>query len=120
MRELEQRCRVCGCTWNNACMTEFGPCYWVEDDLCSACAEKVKQENGYSLDWKEVKKPLTFQAVLEGAKKNQFCKISIEHELIGEGEIWKHRLDILLLTLSKIYSAREIAEILTEGILYID
>lgn len=31
----EQKCRVCGCTWNNACE---GGCYWVEDDLCSNCA----------------------------------------------------------------------------------
>lgn len=34
--ENEQKCRVCGCTWNNACE---GGCYWVEDDLCSKCAE---------------------------------------------------------------------------------
>jgi hypothetical protein len=33
----EQACRVCGCTWNNACS---GGCYWVEDDLCSACADR--------------------------------------------------------------------------------
>ncbi len=31
------RCRVCGCTDNNACP---GGCYWVEDDLCSKCAAK--------------------------------------------------------------------------------
>ena len=35
--ENERRCRVCGCTQNNACP---GGCWWVEDDLCSACAEK--------------------------------------------------------------------------------
>jgi protein gp37 len=29
-----QACRVCGCTWNNACP---GGCYWAEPDLCSAC-----------------------------------------------------------------------------------
>lgn len=33
----EQKCRVCGCTWNNACE---GSCYWVEEDLCSKCVEK--------------------------------------------------------------------------------
>lgn len=33
--EDERKCRVCGCTWNNACE---GGCYWVEDDLCSKCA----------------------------------------------------------------------------------
>lgn len=31
-----QKCRVCGCTLENACMTPTGPCYWVEPDLCSA------------------------------------------------------------------------------------
>ena len=30
----ERRCRVCGCTWNNACL---GGCYWAGPDLCSAC-----------------------------------------------------------------------------------
>jgi myosin heavy subunit len=29
-------CRVCGCTDDNACP---GGCSWVEDDLCSACAD---------------------------------------------------------------------------------
>ncbi|MDR3510674.1 MAG: hypothetical protein P4L73_03510 [Caulobacteraceae bacterium] len=33
----DRACRVCGCTWFRACLTEDGPCWWVEDDLCSAC-----------------------------------------------------------------------------------
>lgn len=37
----EAKCRVCGCTWNNACQ---GGCYWVEEDLCSACVEKADDE----------------------------------------------------------------------------
>lgn len=32
----EESCRVCGCTWNNACS---GGCYWVEEDLCSQCVQ---------------------------------------------------------------------------------
>ncbi|MDD4566090.1 MAG: hypothetical protein PHE79_11530 [Eubacteriales bacterium] len=32
--ESDQICRVCGCTQDNACP---GGCYWVEEDLCSAC-----------------------------------------------------------------------------------
>lgn len=32
----ERSCRVCGCTDNRACADG---CYWVEDDLCSACAD---------------------------------------------------------------------------------
>jgi len=30
-------CRVCGCTDDKCCP---GGCYWIEDHLCSACAEK--------------------------------------------------------------------------------
>lgn len=33
-------CRVCGCTQDRACYLEkFGPCWWVEPNLCSYCAE---------------------------------------------------------------------------------
>lgn len=39
LRSEQQRCRVCGCTWNNAC--ESG-CYWIEPDLCSMCADSDK------------------------------------------------------------------------------
>lgn len=34
------RCRICGCMEFSACMTEDGPCYWVEPDLCSGCVGK--------------------------------------------------------------------------------
>ncbi len=30
------RCRVCGCTDERACPVG---CHWVEDDLCSVCAD---------------------------------------------------------------------------------
>jgi hypothetical protein len=36
-----QKCRVCGCTDDNACP---GSCWWVEPDLCSVCAEKMAAE----------------------------------------------------------------------------
>jgi hypothetical protein len=36
-----RRCRVCGCTELNACLTADGPCWWVEWDLCSACEGEV-------------------------------------------------------------------------------
>ncbi len=38
---VEQKCRICGCTDNNAC---DGGCYWVEPDLCSRCAENSCDE----------------------------------------------------------------------------
>lgn len=36
-------CRVCGCTDDNACLDAVTnePCFWVEDDLCSACWRKI-------------------------------------------------------------------------------
>ncbi|SMF82920.1 hypothetical protein SAMN06265365_14818 [Tistlia consotensis] len=34
-----RRCRSCGCTQAAACeMADGGGCWWVEPDLCSACA----------------------------------------------------------------------------------
>lgn len=35
------RCRVCGCTDLEPCITDEGPCSWVEKDLCSACVKLV-------------------------------------------------------------------------------
>lgn len=35
--EDPRSCVQCGCTDNQACMTEAGPCHWVSWDLCSAC-----------------------------------------------------------------------------------
>lgn len=37
----EQQCRICGCTWDNACK---GGCYWVEEDLCSQCVGQAGPE----------------------------------------------------------------------------
>lgn len=33
---IERKCRVCGCTEDNACE---GGCYWVGEDLCNKCTE---------------------------------------------------------------------------------
>ncbi len=38
---LDRRCRVCGCTQQHACP---GGCSWVEIDLCSACAERLRKQ----------------------------------------------------------------------------
>lgn len=36
---MNQKCRICGCTDDHACVTTEGACFWVDDDdLCSACA----------------------------------------------------------------------------------
>lgn len=44
--EKEPVCRVCGCTWNNACSPG---CCWVEEDLCSSCADK-EETGGEDID----------------------------------------------------------------------
>ena len=39
----KRRCKVCGCTDDNCsgCVERTGmPCFWVEEDLCSACVEE--------------------------------------------------------------------------------
>jgi PRTRC genetic system protein E len=39
----ERKCRVCGCTQDDChrCVVKTGsPCYWVEDNLCSACVNE--------------------------------------------------------------------------------
>lgn len=37
----EKRCHICGCTEENPCITDEGPCYWAFEDragpVCSAC-----------------------------------------------------------------------------------
>lgn len=37
-------CRVCRCTDKKACITDDGPCHWVEKDLCSACVSKTSSK----------------------------------------------------------------------------
>jgi len=36
-----QICRVCACTWHDACATPSGPCAWTPGDptLCTACRD---------------------------------------------------------------------------------
>jgi hypothetical protein len=51
-----EKCRVCGCTDLDCsqCIKKTGkPCYWVKDDLCSACAVFVCPICGYTHDDKE-------------------------------------------------------------------
>ena len=60
-RADSRQCRICHCTDAEACVTDDGPCHWIEADLCSACAgvaiaqeiteERLRQVEveGYSL-----------------------------------------------------------------------
>ncbi|MDR1174782.1 MAG: hypothetical protein LBK83_04855 [Treponema sp.] len=45
-----RRCRVCGCTDDDChqCIEKTGhPCHWVEEDLCSACAEDDPDDDDF-------------------------------------------------------------------------
>ena len=45
-REDEIVCRMCGCIDSDCseCVERTGePCYWVEPDLCSACAAAISE-----------------------------------------------------------------------------
>jgi len=45
-----QTCRVCGCWDYNACVDDFaGPCFWVEGDLCSACATEDQIKAAFTI-----------------------------------------------------------------------
>lgn len=79
----KRRCHVCGCTQLNACS---GGCYWVTDNLCSKCANRLDDaviekmiENPKIRDW--IKK--------SGDKTN----IIIEGAISSESEIGKAFLD---------------------------
>ena len=38
----EEKCKICGCTNDKAC---DGGCWWVAEELCSKCANKLIEEN---------------------------------------------------------------------------
>lgn len=86
-------CRVCGCTWNNACP---GGCYWVEKDLCSSCVEKegeLVQRLIYTFDINEEFSDLTgFFELLEAITEDELgctvirSKLETSDEIISKGE----------------------------------
>jgi len=48
--EYVQACRVCGCTDDNCiqCVQKTSkPCFWVENDLCSACMKRLPKKEEY-------------------------------------------------------------------------
>lgn len=44
-RPVPQICRVCGCSWNDACVHAASGyvCSWAEDDLCTACQSVIAE-----------------------------------------------------------------------------
>lgn len=64
--ETEAVCRVCGCTWNNACP---GGCSWVEDDLCSACTMKWLEWKSEMVEWGKIFCPMINEEVMTYYRK---------------------------------------------------
>lgn len=41
-KEEIEKCKICGCTDERACE---GGCYWIAENLCSRCADKLIENN---------------------------------------------------------------------------
>lgn len=60
----ERKCRVCGCTDSSACE---GGCYWVEENLCSECAESDVNDKHEKCEQFEIDlNPIPERATLDG------------------------------------------------------
>lgn len=46
-----EACRVCGCTWNNACE---GSCWWAAPGLCSTCVGKEPPQGDRAVKYRRV------------------------------------------------------------------
>lgn len=76
-------CKLCGCTEDNACVTETGPCHWVTEDLCSACADLVEELHliipHMCRFCKELKEGSGSTAGLFTCRKYRFADLDIPH-----------------------------------------
>lgn len=71
---FNQRCRICGCTDDDCsgCIARTGrPCHWVERNLCSACAERMRA----------YQKPLPPASPEEAAARRYVCSSAGRCEL---------------------------------------
>lgn len=58
-KDKVRKCRVCGCTEDDCrqCIEKTGePCYWAEEDLCSACQEEMEKRKVMPCQMKDVAK----------------------------------------------------------------
>lgn len=52
LKEIKaRRCRECGCTEMTPCTDpeDGAPCFWVERELCSTCAKRLRAESALAL-----------------------------------------------------------------------
>lgn len=72
----KRTCRACGCTDARACQP--GGCYWVEWDLCSACADRDAAKLGVSA--------AELEALARAICRADGCD---PDELIATGHLWQ-------------------------------
>ena len=80
-------CRVCGCQQRRACP---GGCYWVEEDLCSACVEKDEERKKAEVEG--LKRQIDGMSHYDLCRRWRFARPG-DPMFQGEvGEYYKHRL----------------------------
>ena len=75
-----QKCRVCGCDQDHACK---GGCFWVYDDLCSQCYEKMM-----SFSIKKRKVQLIGDVIQDGFYDLETIAEDIQTQEMAEGFIY--------------------------------
>lgn len=68
METLVNKCRECGCTDLDCsqCMEKTGyPCYWAEEDLCSACDNQANKKTNKELQELLAQYPKTTRCICE-------------------------------------------------------
>lgn len=63
-----EACRVCGCTWNNAC---DGGCFWAEPGLCSECVNKPIPQGDRPVKYRRIGKKNAGR-LLDGQQWDQY------------------------------------------------
>ena len=64
-------CKLCGCTEYNACThqpTPTGTCYWVTEDMCSACVSDVEKAKYTALE--VIERAKAFKDFINGLKED--------------------------------------------------
>lgn len=96
------RCRICGCTDDNACP---GGCYWVEEDLCSKCVETDRLQDAAKDTLDALERYAAWEAKLtetDGAWRNSLPQFT--QELYDE---WMEIQEIRNVAISKAKGAEQ-------------
>ncbi len=88
-------CRVCGCDDAHACMTDDGPCFWIDerDDICSGCAAAGEHVVSMTQDWEASERVATCSC---GFTARHPFAVGNEAYATLDGEIRKHWQAVVL------------------------